>query len=223
MPPSTRSAESVKIVAHPESAIAKHQSRQTGARLTSLTVDCFGNQQLRAVDSRSLCLDGWVRPRLRGFAPVAALLVGTGDERAVALRVLLEEVRLPALRTWAGNRPVPRRELAVRVVHAAVEVLSEARFALGEPAAAVGTDHALQGDGLGGLASGIVRAREEPAEPAALVQHRLAASGADLLGGQILDHPDRAIFLDEVLGVLAVWVPGAGQKAPHAAPLDHHR
>src|SRR5438128_2521836 len=173
--------------------------------------------------SGSLCLDGWVRPRLRGFAPVPALLVGTGDERAVALRVLLEQVRLPALRARPWNRPVPRRELAVRVVHAAEEALSEARFALGEAAAAVGADHALQRDRPGRLAGGIVRAREEPAEPTALVHHRLAARGAGLLGGQILDHPDRAVFLDEVLGVLAVRVPGAGQKAPHAAPLDHHR
>src|SRR5438128_1844115 len=173
--------------------------------------------------SGSLCLDGWVRPRLRGFAPVPALLVGTGDERAVALRVLLEQVRLPALRARPWNRPVPRRELAVRVVHAAEEALSEARFALGEAAAAVGADHALQRDRPGRLAGGIVRAREESAEPTALVHHRLAARGAGLLGGQILDHPDRAVFLDEVLGVLAVRVPGAGQKAPHAAPLDHHR
>src|SRR2546423_1022723 len=135
MPPSTRSAESVKIVAHPESAIAKHQSRQSGARLTSLTLA-----------SGSLCLDGWVRPRLGGFAPVPACLVGTGDECAVALRVLLEQVRLPALRAGPWNGPVPRRELAVRVVHAAEEALSEARLALGEPAAAVGADHALQRD-----------------------------------------------------------------------------
>src|SRR5437870_3894233 len=160
---------------------------------------------------------------VRSFAPVPACLVRAGDERAVPLRVLLEQVRLAALRAGAGDRTVPGGELAGRVVHAAVEALAESGLALGEPAAAIGADDALQGDGPGGLAGRIVRAGEEPAEAAALVQHRLAARGAHLVGRQILDHADLALLLDEVLGVLAVRIARAGQEAAHAAPLDHHR
>src|SRR4051794_21655252 len=160
---------------------------------------------------------------LRRLAPVTAFLVGAGDERAVALRVLLEQVRLPALRAGAGDGPVPGGELAVGVVHAAEEALPETRLALGQAAAVLGADHALESDRPGGLAGRIVGAGEEPAEPAPLVQHRLAAGRAGLVGGKVLDHLDLAVLLDEVLGVLAVGIAGARQEAPHAAPLDDHR
>src|SRR5438445_546923 len=73
---------------------------------------------------------------VRSFAPVPACLVRAGDERAVPLRVLLEQVRLAALRAGAGDRTVPGGELAGRVVHAAVEALAQAGLALGEPGAA---------------------------------------------------------------------------------------
>src|SRR5437899_10093831 len=124
-------------------------------------------------DSGSLRLRGHVAG-VRGFAPVSAFLVRAGDERAVPFCVLLEQIRLAALRAGPRDRTVPCRELAGRIVHAAVEALAEAGLALGEPAAAVGADDALQRDGPGGLAGRIIRAGEEPAETAALYHHRLA-------------------------------------------------
>src|SRR5207244_4418482 len=118
---------------------------------------------------------------------ISAFLVRAGDIRALFLAVLREQVRLPALRARTGNGPVPRRELAVRIVHAAPEALAEAALALRQPAATVGADDALQRNGPRRLAGRIVAAGEEPAEPAAFVDHRLAASGADLVGGDVLD------------------------------------
>src|SRR5206468_1121812 len=113
-------------------------------------------------------------------------------------------------------------ELAVRVVDAAPEGLPEARLPLGQAAAALGAGHALQRDGPRRLASGVVAAGEEPPEAAALVHHRLAARRADLFGGQVLDDLDLAVLLDEVGGVLALRIAGAGEEPAHAAPLDHH-
>src|SRR6266403_1144285 len=75
--------------------------------------------------SRCLGLDRF-RPRFGRFPAVPASLVRTSDERAVALRVLLQQVRLPALRAGARDGPIPGGELAVRVVHAAEEALAEA-------------------------------------------------------------------------------------------------
>src|SRR6266446_10050928 len=174
----------------PHRAPSLHHEQPPRSRLSrpdpprmSLSRDSF-REVLRP---RSRCL-GLVRlrPRLGHFPAVPAGLVRTSDERAVALRVLLEQVRLAALRAGARDGPIPGGELAVRVVHAAEEALAEARFALGQAAAAVGADDALERDGPGGLAGRVVRAREETAEPAALVDHRLAASRAGLLGGQVL-------------------------------------
>src|SRR5439155_11296965 len=116
--------------------------------------------------------------RFGSFAAVPALLVRAGDERAVALRILREQIRLPALRTRPRDRSIPRRELAVRIVHAAEEALSEPALALRQPAAAIRADHTLQGDRPGGLARRIIAAGEEASEAPALVDHRLAASRA---------------------------------------------
>src|SRR5207302_4487018 len=116
---------------------------------------------------------------------------------------------LAALRARSRDRLVPRGELAVGVVHAAVERLAESGAPLGQAAAVLGADDVLEGDGTRRLAVRVVAAGEEPAEPTPFVHHRLAAGGAVLLGGQILDHLDLAGLLDEVLGVLAVGIPGA--------------
>src|SRR5438105_2525369 len=161
--------------------------------------------------------------RLRRFTPIPAFLVGAGDVIAFALRVFREQVRLSALRARTGDRFVPGGELAVRVVHAAVERLAETRLSFGEAAAAVGADHAFQRDRARRLAGRIVAAGEEPAEPAALVDHRLATGRARLVGRNVLDDPDLAVLLDEILGVLAVGIAGAGEEPSHPAPLDHHR
>src|SRR5467141_1400107 len=67
-----------------------------------------------------------LRPRFGRFPAVPASLVRTSDERAVALRVLLEQVRLRALRAGSRDRSIPGGELAVRVVHAAEEALAKA-------------------------------------------------------------------------------------------------
>src|SRR5437899_12328177 len=120
-------------------------------------------------DSGSLRLRGHVAG-VRGFAPVSAFLVRAGDERAVPLRVPLEQIRLAALRAGTRDRTVPCRELAGRIVHAAVEALAEAGLALGEPAAAVGAGDSLQPAGPAGVPRRIIRARRHPAQTARLGQ-----------------------------------------------------
>src|SRR3989442_15339043 len=106
-------------------------------------------------DSGSLRLRGHVAG-VRGFAPVPAFLVRAGDERAVPLRVPLEQIRLAALRAGTRDRTGPCRELASRIVHAAVETPAQAGLALGEPAAPVGASDAPQRDWPGGLASPVI-------------------------------------------------------------------
>src|SRR5712691_11799710 len=200
-----------------------------GARLLPLPRGCPasgvrppGGEFRKALVSENGRLRRHLLPGLRGLAPVPARLVGAGDVGPLALRVLREEVRLAALRARPRDGPVPRRELAVRVVHAAVERLAEPGAPLGQPAAIIGADHVLEGDGARRLAVRVVAAGEEAAEPPALVDHRLAAGGARLVGGQVLDDLDLAVLLDEVLGVLAVRIAGAGQEPPHADHLDDH-
>src|SRR6266481_3465873 len=172
---------------------------------------------LQALRPHSRCLGlARLRPRFGHFPAVPASLVRTSDERAVALRVLLQEVRRPALRAAARDGPIPGGELAVRVVHAAEEALAEARFALGQAAAAVGADDALERDGPGGLAGRVVRAREETADPAPLDHHRAAALFADEIGGLLLalDVAHLRFRCDQAL------LEGLVELAEHRLPLD---
>src|SRR5205807_3083588 len=138
-------------------------------------------------------------------------------------RILREQIGLSALRAGLCERTVPCGELALGIIHAPKETLAEAALPLSEPTTAVGTDHALQGDRPRRLASRIIAARQEATEAAPLVHHRLAAGGADLAGGQILDHLDLAALLDEVLGALAIGVSAAGEEPAHPPTLAHHR
>src|SRR5438477_5785588 len=96
---------------------------------------------------RRLGISGRLRrfaARLGRLAAIPALLVRTGDVRTLALPILLQQIRLAALRARSRDGTVPRRELAVRVVDAAPEALAEAALALGESAAAVGTGDAFE-------------------------------------------------------------------------------
>src|SRR5262249_29160781 len=87
---------------------------------------------------------------------------------------------------------------------------------------ALGTGDA-DGNRLGGFAFRIAGASEKPAETAPLDHHRPTALFTFLVGDLFLHHHDLPIDLLEVLGVLALRVTSAGQKATHLAPLDHHR
>src|SRR3990172_2354565 len=80
------------------------------------------------------------------------------------------------------------------------------------------------GKGFGGLALGVVRAGEEPAEPSALHRHGAAALGA-LLPGLLLPfdgHYLAGIVGGEVPGVPALGVAGAGEELPPSAPFYDH-
>src|SRR4029077_16429670 len=90
--------------------------------------------------------------------------------------------------------------------------------------AVLGTNDAHQRDRLGSFARRVVAAREEAPEPAALVDHGLAAPGALLFGrDDLLFHRrDDAVLLDEVHRVLAVGIARAREEASVAAPLDDH-
>src|SRR5207244_1314866 len=139
----------------------------------------------------------------------------------------LDQERRLALRTRLRDRPIPRDEVALclAVVGAAEEDLAAPRPLLRQEAATPGPRAVdPQRDRPGGLALRITRAGEELAEPAALDQHRRAAGLALLVGGRLRRDLDRAVLApDELLGVLALRVTGAGEELAVSAPLDHHR
>src|SRR3954469_6346262 len=148
-------------------------------------------------------------------------------ERDAALVLLLEDELRVADRARLRDRLVPPDEVAllVRPVRAAVERLAATRSLLGDVAAATGPRalHAER-DRLGRLALGVLRAREEAAEPSALHRHRRAAGLADLIGGLRRDLLPRTIeVLHDLHGVTALGIALACEEAAVAAPLDDHR
>src|SRR5438093_120742 len=158
---------------------------------------------------------GLVGPRvLLGLPPVPAPL-------APAREVVLPAVRPPqekwcaALRARRRHRPLPRNELARRVVRAPVVELPSLRPALGQLAAAalLGAGDA-DGERLRLLALGVSRAGDEASEPAVLVDHRTAARRAV--------HPRRLGLrgrgVPGIPRVLALGVSLTGQEASEPAP-----
>src|SRR4051794_20888118 len=125
-----------------------------------------------------------------GISRVVAGLDRTLDGDAVTLGVLADEVGRLARRARPWHRTVPGGERAVRVARAAEERAPPLRAALGDVAAAiVRTGHA-DGHGARPLAVGVLLARQELPEAAALDQHGPRARGALLVGrnlGQQLD------------------------------------
>src|SRR5688572_6399734 len=76
----------------------------------------------------------------------------------------LEHERRAAVGTRLGDRPVPEREITVRIIGASVESLAAARLPLDDIAGVFGTYHA-GGLHLHVLAVRVVRARGKLAEP----------------------------------------------------------
>src|SRR5204863_8061461 len=84
--------------------------------------------------------------------------------------------------------------------------------------------HRAQRDRLGRLAVRVARAGPDFAEPAALHLHRRTAGLAHLVGRRLGDDLDGAVgALEELLGVLALRVPRAGEERTVPPPLDDHR
>src|SRR4029450_10451999 len=131
----------------------------------------------------------------------------------------LREERRSALRAGLGDRSRPGDELALRILVAGVERLAALAPPLHELAAAAGLGaRDAEGDGLGGLALGIARTRDELAEAAVLDHHGLRAGRACFVGELV----GRLLPAAQVLGVLAVGIAGAREELTEAAPLLDH-
>src|SRR6187397_2769628 len=115
-----------------------------------------------------------------GAPDVVARLVGADELSPVAFGDLLGEECPAAFRARLEHWLVPEREIALRIVHAAVKHLATTRFALGDLAAVLGTDHAGQLL-LDVLALRVAGARRELTKPALLDHEVLATVGARLL------------------------------------------
>src|ERR1044071_8993335 len=141
---------------------------------------------------------------------VGALLPVTlqAPQHYAALVLLLHHELRVADRTRLRNRLVPRDEVALllRPVRAAVERLAAPRPLLGdEPAAALPRAPDAERDRLSGLALGVLGARQERAEAAALDRHRRAAGLAHLVGGLRRDLlPGAVEVLHDLLRVAAL-------------------
>src|SRR5262249_2765530 len=115
----------------------------------------------------------------------------------------------PAPGARLGDRPLPQHELAVGIRRAPVEGPAPLRASLEQLARVAGRRAGdAQRDGLGGLAVGVARARDELAEAAVFDHHRLAARRADLVGGLVLG----ALTAADVAGVLAFGIGRARQE-----------
>ena len=128
---------------------------------------------------------------------------------------------------------VPTRELALGVTRASEEQLAAAAppfqhlalFAIGT--ADAGADR-VRLQALDTVAVGIARASEELAETRAPPHHRLAALLADRVGRfgrerlTLLRHDIALVVADELLGVGALGIVGAGKELAVAPPLDLH-
>ena len=154
---------------------------------------------------------------------VVALLVVADQLPAVALGDLLDQERRAAVRALLRHRPVPEREVAVRIVGAAEEHAAAARLALDDVAAVFRAEDAGRLL-LHVLAGRIVAARRELAEPA-LLEHEVRLALRALLvedlirlgGGQPL------LGRDDLPRRLALGIAGAGEELAEAAALERHR
>src|SRR5690348_5975898 len=115
-----------------------------------------------------------------GVADVIALLVGADQLPAVALGDLLRQELPPALGTRFRHRLVPEREVALRIIRAAVEDLPAARLAFHDLALVLRAQHARRLL-LDVLALRIAGAGGELTEAALLDDEIAAAVGALLL------------------------------------------
>src|SRR5690606_11191913 len=119
-------------------------------------------------------------------------------------------------RARLGDRPVPEREVALRIVHAAVERLAAARLALDDLAAVLRAAHTGRLV-LDVLAGRIAAARGELAEPSLLDDQVLPALRAGFLAQLSgLGSPDALLLGDDLPGRPALRVAGAGEE--HAEP-----
>src|SRR5258705_13010684 len=159
-------------------------------------------------------MTGRSSPRGSALFRVAALAADALARPLSALGHALREERRSALRAGLGDRSRPGDELALGILVAGVEGLAALAPPLHELAAAprLGARDA-EGDGLGGLALRIARARDELAEAAVLDHHGLRAGRARFVGELV----GRLLPAAQVLGVLAVGIAGAREELAEAA------
>ena len=151
---------------------------------------------------------------------VRALLVVADQLAAVLLGDLLDQERRLALRARLGDRPVPQREVAVRIVRAAEEHLAAPRLALDDVAAVLRAEHA-GGLLLHVLAGRIVAARGELAEAALLDDQVRLALRALLVEDLVRLRRGHALLgRDDLPRRLALGIAGAGEELAEAAALD---
>src|SRR6266568_901159 len=158
---------------------------------------------------------------------VAAVGIVAVLDVALALRLLLQEIRRLALRAGAGDGAAVQGELALRVARARIENAAAGAALHQLSLAALRALHAgrlrrrrLPSPDLADVAAvGIAGAGEEWAVAAALQNHLLAAQLARWLrlGREVRLHQAR------VLRVLALGVAGAGEELPEARALELHR
>ena len=151
---------------------------------------------------------------------VAALLVVADELTPVALGDLFHQERCAAVGALLRQRPVPQREVAVRIVRAAKEHSASPRLPFDDVAAVLGAED------TGGLlldvfARRVAAARRELAKPA-LLEDQVRVALRALLVEDLVGLRCRQPLLgrDDLARRLALRVAGAGQELPNRPRLS---
>ena len=153
---------------------------------------------------------------------VVTFPVGADPNQTLSLSLTLEKKRTVALRAGFRHGLLPEQVLAFRILIAAVKDSTSLRLSLDHlPLAALRTGHP------GGLPADVAALRiaaagDKLAEAPLLRNQMFPAPGAILI--QLLVGLDLDVIadLDNTPGILALGIPGAGQKLPIAPTLLDH-